>query len=416
MSGVFTLAASLIWAINTVFLITEAGMTLFQVMIINAIFTVGQMVFEIPTGVVADTIGRRAAILLSMATLVISTLLYVVAARLEWGFAGFAVASVILGLGYTFQTGSVDAWIVDALDAAGVGSPKERVFARGQVASSAGMLVGSLMGGLLGQIDLALPYLVRAGLLVGCFVLVAALVRDDGFVPRQLKTSTFVAEARSILDAGTRYGMRSPVVRPLLFISLFGGVFFMYGFYAWQPYVLDLLGNTNAVWLLGVAQAGFAAAGIAGNLLVGRVMGSDSQRRDPARVLFVTVVLVVAIVVGIALVGLAGIPTGVIAAAMAITLWIGFGFVFGLSGPIRMAYINEHIPSSQRATVLSLDAFFADAGGAVGQPGLGWLSDRVSIPVAWLVGAAFIAVGAPLYRISGKAAALLRGNGTTTKG
>ena len=275
MTTVFTLAASLVWAVNTIFLIRLGGLSLFQVMLVNAIYTVGQMVFEVPTGVVADTIGRKASILLSLATLIVSTLLYVVTPRFGWGFAGFAVASVIIGLGYTFQTGAIDAWLVDALDSCEYEPPKERVFARGQIAGGIGMLGGSLLGGLLGQIDLVLPYVVRAGLIAVCFVVVVVMVRDEGFEPRPLKVSTFGSETKRVFDAGARYGWSSTVVRPLLWVSAIGGVFFMYGFYSWQPYVLGLLGDQNAVWLLGVVQAGFSAAGIVGNTLVGRIMGKD---------------------------------------------------------------------------------------------------------------------------------------------
>ena len=71
---------------------------------------------------------------------------------------------------------------------------------------------------------------------------------------------------------------------------------------------------------------------------------------------------------------------------------------------MRSSFINEHIPSAQRATVLSLDSLFADAGGAVGQPALGWLATRFSIGLSWLVGSAFFAVAAPLYALAGKAA------------
>lgn len=186
----FTLAASLIWAINTIFLIRDGHLGIFQVMIVNAVFTVGQMAFEVPTGVVADTIGRRASVLLALVTLMISTLLYVATPRYGLGIWGFIGASIILGLGFTFQTGSVDAWMVDALDATGWDKPKDRVFAWGQMASGGGMLTGSLLGGLLGQINLSLPYLARAGLLAVAFVIVAIMVRDVGFTPRPLRIST----------------------------------------------------------------------------------------------------------------------------------------------------------------------------------------------------------------------------------
>ena len=114
-------------------------------------FTVAQMVFEVPTGVVADTIGRRASIIISMVTLAISTALYVLVPQWGWGLWGFIGASVILGLGYTFQSGATDAWLVDALDHCGWEQPKDRVFAWGQIASSSGMLIGSLFGAYLAR-------------------------------------------------------------------------------------------------------------------------------------------------------------------------------------------------------------------------------------------------------------------------
>lgn len=399
----FTLAASLIWAINTIFLIRDGHLGIFQVMIVNAVFTVGQMVFEVPTGVVADTIGRRASVLLALFTLMISTLLYVATPRYGLGIWGFIGASIILGLGFTFQTGSVDAWMVDALDATGWDKPKDRVFAWGQMASGGGMLTGSLLGGLLGQINLSLPYLARAGLLAIAFVIVAIVVRDVGFTPRPLRISTFGAEARKIMQAGTRFGWRSPVIRPMLWVSGFTGIFLFFGFYAWQPYVLDLLGK-NYVWLLGVVTAAFSLTGIIGNFLVKRVMRQGLRRREAPRVLATAAGLEAVVAICIGLVGIIFVRSGFVPAIIAIVLWLGLGLISGVAGPVRSSYINDYIPSAQRATVLSLDAFFGDTGAAAGQPVLGWLSGRISIPVAWLIGSAFLVTAPFLYRNSGAAA------------
>lgn len=403
LGALFTLGASLIWAINTIFLIREGGLTILGVMLVNASFTVAQMVFEVPTGVVADTIGRRASILLSMATLVGSTVLYAITPEMGWGMAGFVIASIVLGLGYTFQTGATDAWLVDALDASGWEGAKDRVFAWGQISWGVGMFVGSLLGGILGQADLVWPYLLRAAVLAGAFVLTLVVVHDTGFEPRPLRRSTFRAETRAILTAGTRYGWRSPVVRPLLWGSALGGLFYLYGFYAWQPYVLDLLGR-DYVWLLGVVQAGISLANIGGNMLVGRVSGAIGRSGRP-RLLEAASWTSAAVVLAIGSVGFLAETPGLLPAGIAIGLWLAWSVVLGVYQPIRMSYLNDHIPSPQRATVLSLDAFFADGGGAAGQPALGWLSERCSIPLAWTVGALCLAAQAPLYRISGRAAA-----------
>lgn len=403
-TGLFTLATSLIWAINTIFLIQRGGLTLFEVMLVNTAFLVAQMFCEVPTGVIADTIGRKTSYLLSIVTLIISTLLYVLTPILGWGIGGFVIASVIIGLGFTFQSGAVDAWMVDALDAAGWMEPKEKVFAWGAMAAGAAMIAGSLLGGFLGQINLVIPYVTRASVLVAAFVLVVFLVHDSGFEPRPLRLSSFAAESRTIMKAGTKYGWHSPVVRPMMFVSLVTGVVGMYAFYSWQPYVLELLARPSAVWVLGVVQAVSSVAMIFGNWLVRVVMREGENRRDPARVLTVGSVVAALSILAIGLVGLAGLEPGVFPAAVAIVLWIAWSVMFGLLGPVRQGFINEYIPSAQRATVLSLDALFSDLGGSVGQPVLGWISTRFSIAVAWVISSAFFAAAAPLYLMSGRGA------------
>ena len=401
--ALFTLATSMIWAINTVFLIQRGHLTLFEVMLVNTVYLIAQAICEVPTGVVADTIGRKASFLLAIATISISTVLYVVTPLLGWGLTGFAIGSALLGLGFTFQTGAVDAWMVDALDAAGWDGPKDRVFARGQQAGGAAMIVGSLAGGLLGNFDLVIPYLVRAGILVLAFVLVVVLVHDSGFEPRPLRVSTFSAETRTILTAGTKYGWRSPVVRPMMFVSAVMGVSGMFVFYSWQPLILQFLGDPRAVWLLGIVQAVASVVMIGGAGLVGAVMGSGEKRRHPATILALGAIVSATGVLGIAAVGLLRIPAGVLPAAIAIALWFAWNLMFGLLGPVRSSYINDNIPSAQRATVLSLDSLFGDAGGSLGQPALGWIATVAGLPLAWAISSLAFAAGAPLYLVSGRA-------------
>src|SRR4030095_1249608 len=124
-----TLAASFIWGINTIFLL-DAGLSNVEAFAANAFFTVGQVIFEVPTGVVADTWGRRASYLLGAATLFLSTLLYLAMWKRRAPFIGWAVASILLGLGFTFFSGATEAWLVDALKATGFTGGLARGFRR----------------------------------------------------------------------------------------------------------------------------------------------------------------------------------------------------------------------------------------------------------------------------------------------
>ena len=396
-TALYTLATSMIWGINTLFLM-DAGLDIFHVMIVNAAFTVGMVLFEVPTGVVADTLGRKMSFLLCLVILFLSTVVYVAAARYLWGIWAFVGASVVLGLGYTFQTGAVDAWLVDALDHTGFEGERERVFARGQTVFSASMLVGTVSGGFLGQLDLSLPYVVRAVILVPTFVLVVLLMKDVGFTPRPLRLATFGSETRRIFREGMSYGWRHPILRLCVIASLVEGLFFIFGWYSWQRYFLDLLAK-ELIWVAGGVSAMFALSNILGNTLVGRAM-TFFPGRSSAWLLAWGSVLQASVVVAAGLLGVLAPDRarGVLLFSGVVALYLVFGVVMGVVKPIRQGFINRHIPSVQRATVLSVDSLFLDLGGVLGQTGLGYLSRAVSIPAAWVLGGAFLFAGYPLYR------------------
>ena len=117
-TGLFNGALALIWGVNTLFLL-QAGLDIFHVMIVNAAFSFAEFVFEVPTGVVADTLGRRVSLLFCLITLLGATLAYVALPALGLGFGAFVIVSIALGLGFTFWSGAAEAWLVDALNHAG---------------------------------------------------------------------------------------------------------------------------------------------------------------------------------------------------------------------------------------------------------------------------------------------------------
>lgn len=396
-TALYILATSIIWGINTLFLL-HAGLDIFEVMLVNTTFTVGQIIFEIPTGVIADTVGRKTAMLLGVGTILVSTLLYVGAARFGWGIPVFMAASVLLGLGFTFQTGTQEAWLVDALAHVEWDGPREQVFAWGGMVSGVAMLVGTLIGGALGTVDLALPYLVRSALLGLCFLGIGVLVKDWGFEPRALQASRIVSEARKVFVDGVRYGWGHPVVRPLLWVSLLQGLFWIFAFYSSQPYFLELL-DRNLVWVAAAVTAGASIAGIAGNALVKRIMAGRGGRRRAGIVLGVLTAAegLLALAIGGIGIILPASARGAAAFGGAVAMWLLLGLLGGIGSPVRASFINEQIPSERRATVLSVDALFGDIGGSAGQPVLGYVSSVTSIGVGWTLGAIALLASSPWY-------------------
>jgi MFS family permease len=376
-----TLAASLIWGINTIFLL-DAGLTNFEAFAANAYFTAGMVLFEIPTGVVADRWGRRASFLCGTLTLAATTALYVLLWRVHSSFVWWAIISALLGLGYTFFSGATDAWLVDALTATKFQGQLEAVFARGQVVVGAMTLIGSVAGGYLAQLtNLGVPYLARAGILLGMFVLALIMMHDLGFTP--VRGERPIAEMKKIVNSSVEHGLKVPAVRAIMLAGMFTGGVGIYVFYALQPHLLNLWGNQKAYGIAGLVAALVASAQIVGGLLTPWIRRAFKRR---------TSVLLLFEALAVAMLALIGIVANFWIVVVLIMLW---ALVSYIGTPIRQAYLNGMIPSQERATILSFDSLINNAGGIVAQPLLGKSADLWGYQVSYLLSAAGSALALP---------------------
>jgi MFS family permease len=381
-----TLAASLIWGINTIFLL-DAGLSNLEAFAANAFFTAGMVLFEVPTGIVADTVGRRMSYLLGTVTLAASTLLYVLLWQVEAPFWQWAVASILIGLGFTFFSGAVEAWLVDALSATGFTGELEAVFGRGQVVTGVAMLTGSVAGGFIAQqASLGVPFVLRGVVLIVMFAAAFRLMHDIGFTPEQ--GGRPLAEMRKIASASIDYGWRVPAVKWLMVEALFIGGVGIYSFYALQPYLLELYGDPEAYQIAGLVAAIVAGAQILGGVVAPRIRRLFHRR---------TSALIATAVLGVVTLALIGLVESFWAVIALIVVW---GLLFAATMPIRQAYINGLIPSRQRATILSFDSLMSSSGGVWAQPVLGRSADVWGYGPSYLLGAAISALAIPCLALS----------------
>ena len=381
-----TLAASLIWGINTIFLL-DAGLSNLEAFAANAFFTAGMVLFEVPTGVVADTAGRRTSYLLGTVTLSVSTLLYVLLWQIAAPFWAWAVVSVLIGLGFTFFSGAVEAWLVDALTTTGFTGSVESVFGRGQVVSGAAMLGGSVAGGFIAeQWSLAVPFVLRGLILVVMFAVAFGLMHDIGFTP--VKGGRVTTEVRNVASASIRYGWRVPAVKWLMVEALTVGGVGIYAFYALQPYLLELYGDPDAYQIAGLVAAVVAGAQIVGGLAAPRIRRLLGRR---------TSALILIAVLNVATLALIGLADSFWVVLGLIVVW---GLLFSASMPIRKAYLNGLIPSRQRATILSFDSMMDSTGGVWTQPLLGRAADVWGYAPSYLIGAGISALAVPFLALS----------------
>jgi MFS family permease len=385
-----TLAASFIWGVNTLFLL-DAGLNNTEAFAANAFFSIGMVIFEVPTGVVADTRGRRFSFMLGAATLLVATLLYLAMWQYQAPFIGWALASIMLGLGFTFFSGATEAWLVDALGATGFKGNLETVFGRGQTIAGVAMLVGSVAGGVVAQMtSLGVPYVLRAILLGVAMLAAFVFMRDLGFTPKTgVSTRTAVKDiARGSIDGGLR---NRPVRWMMLAAPFTGGVGF-YAFYAMQPYLLELYGQTGAYGIAGLAAAIVAGAQIIGGLSVPIARRYFSLRTN---VVLLAVALESILLVAIAIVGFNYSGTGLGAFFMVLGLLVAWALVSAIAGPIRQAFLNGLIASEQRATVLSFDSLMGSIGGTVVQPAMGRVADVSGYAASYLISGGISALALP---------------------
>ena len=155
--GINSLGPSFIFAIYPLFL-RARGLNQFQINSVAAVFFLVLFLTDVPTGAIADTIGRRMSFVFGCILSAAAFVFYYFAHQ----YWMFIVAEIVDGIGTTFRNGAVDAWAVDSLDAAGFAGTKDRLFSRVQQIWRFGSMAGALTGAYIARSDIALPWILGA--------------------------------------------------------------------------------------------------------------------------------------------------------------------------------------------------------------------------------------------------------------
>jgi len=289
----------------------------------------------------------------------------------------FCLLKLLMGVGFTFYSGAIDAWLVDALrEVRHEGYILDQIFARGAALSRLLGLLSTLAGAGMAQIGLGFPFAVRAALLGCTFVAAAQMMHDIGFTPTPLTTQLYWKKLVGIVRTSISYGWSNLAVRMIMLASFTQAILTTWGFYAWQSYFLVLYGDVHAVWLIGVISALVACARSLGNLLLDALITSGLVKYRTTIMLCAIPTL---LATSIALAGSSSITQAV--------LWLMcLMATMGVANPVRQAFLHREIPSTQRATVVSFQQIFIGGGSVLGQLVLGYSADITSIPVAYAIG------------------------------
>ena len=374
------------WVVMAVYLVRELDLSPLELILMGTAMEAAIFLFEVPTGVVADTYSRKLSLIVGYVGMGVAWMLVGVfsapwAIIAIWGFWGLA---------YTFTSGAYQAWITDEVGVENVG----RIFLRGERVRYAGAVVG-----LIGQVAIGVVSL-RAGVIAGgavtaaCGLLCIFLMPETGFRrrPRAERGSAF-AELRSTAATGVRFAWAAPVIILLVSVGFFMGM---------SSEAFDRLKEAHFLRDVGLPTVGhldpvvwFGAFWLAGMVLgfvaIGRIL-KRFERGGPRVVttsLFACTLMEMVALLVFALTG---------------STWVAIGALLGvflardLAGPLYTIWLNEQITdSSVRATVFSI-AGQADAiGQAGGGPVLGLIGNVWGVRAALATGSLVIAPALWLY-------------------
>lgn len=351
-----------VFASSYVLFLQSLGLNFLQVNLVNTIYFVTMVLAEVPTGVIADVYGRRVSCIIAGLVMGLGFSLYALADSMWMCMIGEGIAAI----GATCITGAFSSWMVDSIiHHEGDGARVQQVIARSYRWSIGSQLLAGIAGGyMVSYVGYSSVWLI-AGLFHFAFAVIAWRGMDEPYrahQPRATCRETVTIAAHVVRNRPALWILMATTVA-LVMVTQGPNMH-------WQP----LFGQYLSPVMLGYVYAGVKASIFAGILLASR--GSVQRLASPRMLALVTVGICLLV---IATVGSSGL-------VIMLVCYMGHEVLRGVYSPLNEACLHRCIPSSrQRATVISVDAMLAHAGGVVGLVAVGALADAAGIEWAWIV-------------------------------
>ena len=369
--------------LSAVYRIQEAGLNPLQLVLVGTVLEASVFLFEVPTGVLADSVSRRLSIIIGMIVMGVGFSLEGSIPVFGW----ILIAQVIWGLGYTFTSGAVEAWISDELKDDELTT---RAFLRATQLRQVGALVGIVCSVALATVSLGLPLVVGGAGHLAIGGLLFFVMTEAAFV-RSNHPTTWRSMGRT-LHQGLGIVRRSKVI-----LAMFGATFFLGAFSEtfdrlWEAHLLSgfefppVPAWSPIVWF-GVIDAGALLLSLAATEGTRRWINSASSARVPAA-LIATIGLLTAAVVGLGVAGEFYLAVAFYQAAVLVRI---------VHAPLLKAWLNSLVESRSKATVFSMHGQSDAIGQLAGGPALGWIATVVSLRVAFVVAGLILLPAGLLY-------------------
>jgi DHA3 family tetracycline resistance protein-like MFS transporter len=386
--GTESFAMAVGWTLAPIYFVREVGMSPLELVLAGTALEVAYFLFEVPTGVVADTVGRRASVIVSQFLIAIGFLV----TGLVTSVPVILAAAALMGFGWTFKSGAIDAWLADEVGPARLSASYQR---GAQVARAAALLgIGAAVG--LALLDLSLPIVAGGIVLLGLGAFLALAMPETGFRPASREGLSTVRSLVHTTQEGGRLLRARPVLLLITAIMFFGGMWSESVDRLWEAHFLvdvgvpELAGLDPLVWF-GVLNAGAIVLAI----VVAQPLVRRFSRAGGRAMAWSLLALDTAMLLGTLAFALAG------TFALAVLAYWAIRVAASLAGPVHSAWVNSNIDdSSVRATVLSITNLGDSAGEWGGGPALGVVGNVFGIRAALAGGAAALAPALALYGLA----------------
>jgi len=375
---------SMIYIGIAVYYIQTIGMNPLQLVLIGTTIEVTIFLCEIPTGVVADTFSRKYSVIIGF---FLCGVCFVLEGLLPF-FLAIVLAEVIRGLGETFISGALDAWIVDEVGLEKVG----QAFLRGSQVGQVSGVLGTFAAAGLSLIALNLPVLIGGIALIGLAIFLLFSMPENGFKPLPRGERNSWQAMGHTFGAGLKVVRSSRLVLTILLIGIVFGTFSEGYDRLWEARFLKGFTFPN-LWGLN-AVGWFALFGLVGmflSMLVTEVLRrklDTSNHTLVARALLIINALLIGSIAAFALAGNLWIVVG--------AFWV-LSLLRSINGPLYSIWLNQNIDSTSRATVLSMGSQFDALGQLIGGPIIGLVATNFSIPAGLLVSGVILSPVLLLY-------------------
>ncbi|MGI8459065.1 MAG: MFS transporter [Propionibacteriaceae bacterium] len=367
----------------------QRGIGLAQIGVILSAQGFVVLALELPTGGLADALGRRPVLVLAGVLAVISGAVFLVAHSL-WVFV---LALVLQGIFRALDSGPLEAWYVDTALAEDPDHPVEQTLSQAATVLGVAIAAGAVASGgliawhpIVGTSSLLLPYSTSVALMALHTLLTVILVREPHRAPARLgMVLTSAAAAPRVVTAGLRTLRTQRVLRYLVLVEVFWSVGVI-GFETFTPIRLAEVvgGEDRAGAIFGPASAAAWGLFAVGSFVAG--LGSDR--------IGVTWTAVLARVLNAGFVVIMGLTAGPVGL---ITAYLVAYLAHGAAGPMHATLLHRQATAENRSTVLSMNSMIAGGTYSLGLLALGPLAQHTSTSTAIVVAGTFSAIGALLY-------------------